>query len=161
MYRLVENGAECGNSDADMHDRQVAMSWSVLIVDDSALMRSQLRGLLEMKGVRVTEAENGNEGLWRARETQFDLVLTDIHMPVKDGIRMIEELRKVPQYAVTPIFVLTSDASHLRAQDGKRAGANAWILKPLMPDLLWSAIERALTSTSKPPAANPKRSDRA
>jgi len=133
------------------------MSWSILIVDDSGLLRSQLRGLLEVKGARVTEAQDGNEGLWRARENLFDLVLTDIHMPRMDGVRMIEELRKLPQYAVTPIFVLTSDASSLRAQDGKRAGANAWILKPLLPELLWEAIEKALSGpASKSLSANPK-----
>jgi two-component system, chemotaxis family, chemotaxis protein CheY len=139
------------------------MSWSILIVDDSALVRSQLRGLLEPKGVRVIEAQDGSEGLWRARESQVDLVLTDIHMPRMDGIRMIEELRKLPQYAVTPIFVLTSDASNLRAQDGKRAGANAWILKPLMPELLWNAIEKALggvtSGAPKSVSAKPNRSD--
>jgi len=133
------------------------MSWSILIVDDSGLLRSQLRGLLEVKGARVTEAQDGNEGLWRARENLFDLVLTDIHMPRMDGVRMIEELRKLPQYAVTPIFVLTSDASSLRAQDGKRAGANAWILKPLLPELLWEAIEKTLSGpASKSLSANPK-----
>jgi two-component system chemotaxis response regulator CheY len=124
------------------------MSWSILIVDDSALVRSQLRGLLEPKGVRVIEAQDGSEGLWRARESKVDLVITDIHMPRMDGIRMIEELRKLPQYAVSPIFVLTSDASNLRAQDGKRAGANAWILKPLIPELLWSAIQKAMDSAT-------------
>lgn len=124
------------------------MTWSVLVVDDSALVRGQVRGLLESKGVRVTEAQDGSEGLWRAREGNFDLVLTDIHMPKVDGIKMVEELRKVPRYAATPIFVLTSDASHLRAQDGKRAGANAWILKPLIPELLWSAILKALDTAT-------------
>ena len=139
------------------------MSGSVLIVDDSAVLRTQVRGILEAKGVRVVEAQDGNEGLWRARETLFDVVLTDIHMPRMDGIEMIEELRKLPQYAVTPIFVLTSDASSLRAQDGKRAGANAWILKPLVPHLVWSAIERALSSAAdvatSAASANAKRSD--
>ncbi len=90
------------------------------------------------------EAENGSQGLWRARENQVDLVVVDIHMPVMDGIKMVEELRKQPEYATTPIFILTSDAASSRAEEGKRAGANAWILKPVKIDLLWKAIERAL-----------------
>jgi two-component system chemotaxis response regulator CheY len=120
------------------------MTWSILIVDDSSLVRSQLRAALEAKGARIVEAENGSEGLWRARENLVDLIVADIHMPVMDGIRMVEELRKIPEYATTPIFILTSDAASSRAEEGKRAGANAWILKPVKTDLLWKAIEKAL-----------------
>jgi two-component system chemotaxis response regulator CheY len=120
------------------------MGWSILIVDDSSLVRSQLRTALEAKGAQVFEAENGSEGLWRAREHQVDLVIADIHMPVMDGIRMVEELRKLPEYATTPIFILTSDAATSRADEGKKAGANAWILKPVKTELLWKAIEKAL-----------------
>jgi two-component system chemotaxis response regulator CheY len=120
------------------------LAWSILIVDDSSLVRSQLRNTLEAKGARVIEAENGREGLWRARENQVDLVIADIHMPLMDGIRMVEELRRLPEYATTPIFILTSDAATQRAEEGKRAGANAWILKPVKAELLWKAIEKAL-----------------
>jgi two-component system, chemotaxis family, chemotaxis protein CheY len=120
------------------------MAWTILIVDDSSLVRSQLRNALELKGARVVEAENGSQGLWRARENVVDLVVVDIHMPVMDGIRMVEEMRKLPEYATTPIFILTSDAASSRAEEGKRAGANAWILKPVKIDLLWKAIEKAL-----------------
>jgi two-component system chemotaxis response regulator CheY len=120
------------------------MTWSILIVDDSSLIRSQLRAALEAKGVRVVEAENGSEGLWRARENICDLIIADIHMPIMDGIRMVEELRKIPEYVTTPIFILTSDAALTRAEEGKRAGANAWILKPVKTELLWKAIEKAL-----------------
>jgi len=120
------------------------MAWAILIVDDSALVRSQLRAALEAKGARVIEADNGREGLWRARETPVDLVIADIHMPIMDGIKMVDELRKIPEYATTPIFILTSDAASSRAEEGKKAGANAWILKPVKPELLWKAIEKAL-----------------
>lgn len=143
------------------------MAWSILIVDDSSLVRSQLRAGLEAKGAQIIEAENGREGLWRARENQVDLVIADIHMPIMDGIRMVEELRKLPEYTNTPIFILTSDAATSRAEEGKRAGANAWILKPVKTDLLWKAIEKALFRRSSsmpalevpvlpPPSSGPK-----
>jgi two-component system chemotaxis response regulator CheY len=121
------------------------MGWSVLLVDDSSTVRSQVRGVLEERGVTVTEAENGSEGLWRTREQQFDLIVVDVHMPVMDGLTMIQEVRKLPSYEKTPIFVLTTDASTIRAERGKQAGATAWTLKPVKPDLLWKGIERALT----------------
>ncbi|HEY3499225.1 MAG TPA: response regulator [Polyangiaceae bacterium] len=120
------------------------MTWKILIVDDSHLVRAQLRAPLEAKGVKVIEAEDGREGLWRARENPVDLVVVDIHMPVMDGISMVQELRKIPQYRDTPIFVLTSDAARTRAEEGRSAGANAWILKPVRPEIIWKAIEKAL-----------------
>jgi two-component system, chemotaxis family, chemotaxis protein CheY len=121
-----------------------AMSWSILVVDDSFAVRTQLRVPLEAKGARVLEAENGSEGLWRARENNIDLIIVDVHMPIMDGLRMIQELRKLPAYLNTPIFVLTSDAASTRVEEGRKAGASAWILKPVRPDALWKAIEKAL-----------------
>ena len=120
------------------------MNWQILVVDDSFAVRAQLRAELEKRGARVIEAENGREGLWRARENQIDLVLVDVHMPIMDGLRMIEELRRIAEYAETPIFILTSDAAGSRVDEGKKVGANAWILKPVKADLLWKAIDKAL-----------------
>lgn len=120
------------------------MSWTILIVDDSFWVRAQLRSALEAKSVQVIEAENGREGLWKASETPCDLLLVDVHMPVMDGLAMIQALRKMPAYKSTPVFVLTSDAASLRAEEGKKAGANAWVIKPVQPELLWKAIEKAL-----------------
>jgi two-component system chemotaxis response regulator CheY len=82
--------------------------------------------------------------LWRARAESIDMIFSDIHMPVMDGLQMIQELRKQPQYATTPIFVMTSDAAGTRAAEGKKAGANAWLIKPVNPELLWKAVEKAL-----------------
>jgi two-component system chemotaxis response regulator CheY len=115
-----------------------------LVVDDSHFVRSQLRTLFEAKGARVTEAENGSEGLWRAREHAFDLIIVDVHMPVMDGIRMIQGVRKLPAHTTTPIFVLTTDAAGARAREGRHAGATAWLLKPFNPDLLWAGVQKAL-----------------
>lgn len=120
------------------------MTWSILLVDDSETSRSPLRAALVAKGVRVIEAENGKQGLIRARTERVDLVFTDIHMPLMDGLQMIRELRTLREYATTPIFVLTSDASGIRAAEGKSAGATGWIVKPVQPDLLWKIAEKTL-----------------
>lgn len=130
------------------------MSWTILVVDDSQMVRAQLRSALEAKGLRVLEAENGSEGLWRVREHSVDLIVTDMHMPVMDGLRMIQELRKLPTHARTPIFVLTSDASSARVRDGKAAGASAWMLKPVNTEMLWKAIEKAVFRIG-PPSGGP------
>ena len=120
------------------------MSWLILVVDDSVTTRALLRTALEAKGARVLEAENGRDGLWRARSEHVDLIVCDIHMPVMDGLEMIQELRKLPDYRTTPVFVLTSDATLSRAADGKKAGADAWVVKPVNPASLWKAVEKAL-----------------
>lgn len=120
------------------------MTWTILVVDDSAMTRSQLRETFEARGAKVVQAENGREGLWRARAEPVDLVICDVHMPVMDGLQMVQELRKFPGYADVPVFVLTSDATVTRAAEGKRAGATAWVVKPVNPALMWKAIEKVL-----------------
>lgn len=120
------------------------MTWSILVVDDSETSRAPLRATLIAKGARVIDAENGKQGLLRARTEPVDLVFTDIHMPVMDGLQMIRELRMLREYEKTPIFVLTSDASGIRAAEGKSAGATGWIVKPVNPEVLWKLVEKAL-----------------
>ncbi|MET0790979.1 MAG: response regulator [Polyangiaceae bacterium] len=131
------------------------MSWLILVVDDSVSTRTLLRVALEAKGARVVEAENGRDGLWRARSEQVDLVICDIHMPVMDGLEMVQELRKLPGYGATPVFVVTSDSTLSRAAEGKKAGADAWVVKPVNLASLWKAVERALLGKSSPPQAAP------
>ena len=140
-----------------MADQGARASWTILLVDDSASARAQIRVAFEAKGAKVIEAENGREGLWRAQEHRVDLVLSDVHMPVMSGLQMIQELRKRPEYGTTPIFMLTSDAAGTRATEGKRAGATAWIVKPIPPELLWKAVEKALFG--RPPSSPEKPAD--
>jgi two-component system chemotaxis response regulator CheY len=118
------------------------VTWSILVVDDSANARLLLRLAFEAKGARVLEAENGLEGLSCAGAEHVDLIFSDIRMPVMDGLQMIQELRQMPKHEKTPIFVLTSDP--VRAEHSKRAGANAWIIKSSTPESLWKVVEKAL-----------------
>ncbi len=120
------------------------MTWSILVVDDSPNARFLLRLAFEAKGARVLEAGNGREGLSCAEAERVDLIFSDIRMPLMDGLQMIEELRQRPEHANTPIFLLTSDLDSARAEQGKRAGANAWIMKSSTPESLWKVVEKAL-----------------
>jgi two-component system, chemotaxis family, chemotaxis protein CheY len=112
----------------------------VLTVDDSSVARRQVREALEAVGISVSEAGEGVEALWRAREQRFDLVITDIHMPAMDGLEFIRELRKSSGYERTPVYVLTSDGSRDRLAEGRAAGATAWIVKPANMPLLVNAV---------------------
>jgi two-component system, chemotaxis family, chemotaxis protein CheY len=131
------------------------MTRSILVVDDSHFVRSQLRAAFEAKGVTVFEAENGREGLWRAREHAVDLMVVDVHMPIMDGLRMIQEVRKLPEHARTPIFVLTTDAAATRAEQGRAAGATAWLLKPVNTELLWRGVSKIFQTN---PSSSPNES---
>lgn len=121
----------------------------VLIVDDSLTSRRQLKLALEKAGTSVTEASEGVEGLWRAREQTFSLVLTDIHMPTMDGLEFIRQLRKNPVYERVPIYVLTSDGSRDRLAEGRAAGATAWVLKPPILPVLVETILKAIAARPK------------
>jgi two-component system chemotaxis response regulator CheY len=101
-----------------------------LLVDDSVGARGRLKQVLSAGGFEVSEASEGVEGLLRARQQSFALVMTDVHMPTMDGLTFIKELRKLPQYATTPVIVLTSDFSKERIKQVKEAGGSAWLEKP-------------------------------
>lgn len=118
----------------------------ILVVDDSATSREVLCTTLRRAGFQTTEANEGSEGLWRARSTVFDAILTDIHMPTMDGLEFIRQLRRLPGYDKTPVFVLTSDVSRARFAEGRQVGATAWLVKPPNLMALVTAVRDALTS---------------
>ena len=119
---------------------------SVLVVDDSSAARRQLAQALQNAGLAVTEAAEGIEGLWRARARVFDLVVTDVHMPVMDGLQFLSELRKLPHYGDTPVFMLTSDCSKERLARGRELGATAWVIKPPTLPVLVERVRSAIAA---------------
>jgi len=82
---------------------------SVLIVDDSIAIRQAITNSLKKAGFSVYEACNGEDALDIARKNNYDLVLTDVNMPVMDGLTLIRHLRKLPSYKNTPILALTAE----------------------------------------------------
>jgi two-component system chemotaxis response regulator CheY len=118
------------------------MSKVILAVDDSASARVMIRGTLRGTGYQLIEAADGDEALVCARDHVVDLVLVDLYMPRMDGITLIQQLRGLPSYNLTPILMLTTESSHERKQQAKQAGATGWIVKPFAPTQLLEAIER-------------------
>lgn len=116
----------------------------ILIVDDSATVRHQLRDCLEAAGHDVVEAENGAFGLQRAKAEEFSLIIVDVNMPVMNGLEMLENLRAVPERASVPAFVLTTESSKDMVARGKKCGATAWIVKPFRPEILIKGIAHIL-----------------
>ena len=121
----------------------MAAAKTILIVDDSPTVRQQLTIVLTANGFEVVAAVNGAEGLERAKKMKADLVISDVNMPIMSGLQMIAEIRKLPSYAKTPIFVLTTE-SGAKVTEGKAVGASAWIVKPFKPESLLAGARRAL-----------------
>lgn len=116
----------------------------ILAVDDSASMRQMVAFTLKGAGHTVTEAPDGQRALEIAKNQTFDLVLTDVNMPVMDGLTLTRELRKLPSYRTTPILVLTTEAGTDKKQEGRAAGATGWLVKPFNPDQLLATTKRVI-----------------
>jgi len=116
----------------------------ILAVDDSASMRQMVSFTLSGAGYDVTDAADGQQALNAAKQTTFDVVVSDVNMPVMDGITLIRELRKLPQYRTTPLLMLTTESSGNKKMEGKQAGATGWIVKPFNPEQLLKTIQRVI-----------------
>ena len=118
------------------------MSKLILIIDDSQMVRAQMRTFLEQEGYRVEEAVDGEEGLARTLELEPDLLLCDVSMPKMNGLDMLAELRE--RGVRTPAFVLTTETTTQMVERGRQVRATAWMVKPFKPNALRSGIERVL-----------------
>ena len=120
------------------------MAKRVLAVDDSLTIRQLIKMTLSRAGYEVVEAEDGAKGLQKASAEIFDLVLSDINMPVMTGIEMLRGLRKLAQYKFTPIVLVTTESQPEKKQEGKAAGATGWIVKPFEPEQLLAVVTKVL-----------------
>ncbi len=120
------------------------MARKILVVDDSSSMRQMISFTLKSAGFEVEEANDGLKGLEIAKNQQFDLIFTDVNMPVMDGLAFTKEVRKLPNYKFTPILVLTTEASTDKKLEGKAAGATGWLVKPFNPEQLLNTAKRVL-----------------
>lgn len=117
----------------------------ILIVDDSETSRTQLRNDLTKNGHTVVDGIDGADGLAKLQANpDVQLVISDVNMPVMDGISMVLKIRQTPANAKLKIFMLTTEATPDMKERGKQAGVNAWIVKPYAIDKLSAAIEKVL-----------------
>jgi two-component system chemotaxis response regulator CheY len=115
----------------------------VLIVDDSATVRQQVRAALGSVEFDVCEANDGAEGLETiGRLTDLAAVICDVNMPRMNGLEMLEAVKKDPRHTLLPIVMLTTEGQHSLMQRAKAAGAKGWIVKPFKADLLLAAIRK-------------------
>ena len=120
------------------------MSARILTVDDSASIRLTTNVALSGAGYSVTEAVNGVEGIQKATSAAYDLIVTDLNMPVMDGLTMIRELRKIPSQMGIPIIFLTTESDGSIKEQAKAAGATGWLTKPFDPENLVKIVRKVL-----------------
>ena len=95
-------------------------------------------------GYRVFEAVDGVDALDKLSRNPADMVLTDLHMPNMDGIELIKNVRSDPNHRFVPIVFLTTESQTEKKQEGKKAGATGWIVKPFKPDQLLAVVRKVL-----------------
>lgn len=115
-----------------------------LIVDDTNTLRSLVQIFLLGEGLEFAEAQDGAEGLRKARELRPDVVITDVKMPVMDGFELCAAIRSDPQLRSIPVLLLTMLGDEASRQRGQLVGASAFLTKPISPETLRDAV-RALT----------------
>ncbi len=118
---------------------------TVLIVDDNADIRTYLKSILQGK-YRVLEAEDGKSGLDMAREHVPDLIVSDVMMPVMNGLEFCQQVKKDGISSHIPVILLTARALEKHQIEGYESGADAYITKPFSPELLLARIDNLLQS---------------
>ena len=119
------------------------MSAKVLVVDDSATVRQQVRMALSQAGFDVVEASDGIEGLARiTKSTDVKVVVCDVNMPRMNGLEMLEKCRA--QGSQVGVLMLTTEGQPAMIQKAKQLGAKGWIVKPFKAELLVAAVQKLM-----------------
>ncbi|MBO8143673.1 MAG: response regulator [Thermodesulfobacterium sp.] len=121
------------------------MGKKILIVDDAASMRGLVAMTLKKSGYEVVEASDGKDALTKLSSVgKVDLIITDLNMPNMDGIELIKTLKADMKYRFIPVIMLTTESQEAKKEEGRKAGAKAWIVKPFKPDVLVSVVKKII-----------------
>ncbi len=128
------------------------MSYRILIVDDSSVVRSMVRKAISMAGLdieEVHEAGNGREALQILQDHWVDLVFTDLHMPEMSGIELVQAMARSGVLSTTPVVVVSSDPSESRVEELRALGVRAYLKKPFRPEGFRAIVEEVLDGQQK------------
>ena len=116
----------------------------IMTIDDSPSLRQMVALTLETAGYEVVEACDGSDAITKLGGREFHLFVTDLNMPVMDGIELTRKLRSIPEYRFVPIVLLTTESNQEKKMQGKAAGATGWIVKPFKPEDLLATIKKVM-----------------
>lgn len=129
---LVKSSLKYGNrssSFTDASSKDEALKKSILVVEDSITSRTLLKNILENNGYLVKTAVDGSQGWRLLKSEQFDLVVTDVEMPVMDGFQLTKKIREDSEISEMPVILVTSLESREDKERGIDVGASAYIVK--------------------------------
>jgi two-component system chemotaxis response regulator CheY len=119
--------------------------YKVLVVEDSPTMRQLIVfALKRIRGFQIVEANDGVDGLKKLSADNFDLIVTDINMPIMDGLKLVSMVRNDPNYKETPIIIITTEGA---TEDRERAlalGANEYITKPIQTMQILETVKKLM-----------------
>src|SRR5512145_1174579 len=120
------------------------MSKKILIVDDSPVVLAMLEDALTGMGYAVTAAANGQAGLKQLETNKFDLIITDLSMPVMDGIAFVKAAKLLPNCKFVPVVFLSSEEDAAKISEAKKAGASTFLRKRFKENQLATILKVVL-----------------
>lgn len=126
------------------------MANTILIVDDSSMVRRYVRQALEALGFEVIEAGDGQSALVQLTLKKPALVISDVNMAPMNGFELIDAIRKKYSRQELPILMLTTEADDKMKARGKSAGANGWLVKPFDPARMSAVVQHVLAVSARP-----------
>ncbi len=121
---------------------------TLLVVEDSPTMRQLIAfALRRLQGCRILEAVDGVDALKKMTTDRVDLVITDINMPMMDGLKLVSHIRGNPRTRTLPIVIVTTEGADEDRKRGLALGANAYIPKPIQPSDLLKTVTSLLESS--------------
>ena len=124
------------------------MSFRILVVDDSILMRTALKRTIEMADVgvdEILEAGNGQEALDLLAENKADMIFTDLNMPVMSGFDFVQKIKQSQELSGIPVVVITTESSTVRIEDLQDSGVADYLHKPFTPEQFRDVITKNIT----------------
>lgn len=120
-------------------------TYNVLVVEDSPTMRQLIVfALKRVRGLKITEANDGVDGLKKISADKFDLILTDINMPIMDGLKLVSLVRNDPNHKDVPIVIITTEGANEDKERAMAIGANDYITKPIQTIKIIEVAKRLL-----------------
>lgn len=138
---IVERTTEAPTPDAEEENERM----TILVVEDSKDMRLYIRTILE-SDYRVLEAENGVDGLTALAENDVDFIVTDLMMPVMDGLEFARRVKNDLAFSHTPVLILTAQMNGIYQTEGYRIGVESYLYKPFDEDMLKARVSGILAS---------------
>jgi two-component system chemotaxis response regulator CheY len=120
--------------------------YNFLVVEDSPTMRQLITfALKRIPGSKVIEANDGIDALKKLSTQMFDIILTDINMPIMDGLKLVSMVRNDPVHKAIPIVIITTEGADEDRKRGLALGANAYIAKPIQTADLLNVVNQIIS----------------